>query len=332
MTQSQHSQPDLSIITSSYRSEAFWAGYTTHVTQTIQQLHAAGVHVELVLIPNDATPTEHESIAGLQSALDTIATIRVLHVPRETLYASWNRGFATATAPVLTCWNMDDIHSAEAIIEGIRLLNDGYTLVDFRFRVIERVKRFGLFSATRERIHPAPFLQSPFTRFSALGPFSMMRRELYEQVGAFDANFRVVGDLEWASRARIVANAVMGTSIGGEFALYGGNLSSVGSAREDVECNIVFLRQGLWDEVRPTSDPQMMRDLWRSWGDNGVTIPDDVQNRLWGDAAAAAWDRLQREKIQLARERRLRALPRLLVDTLRLRSALAKIGLVQPDP
>ncbi len=331
MSQSPQSQPDLSIITSSYRSEAFWSSYTTHVTRTLQQVHAARLHVELVLIPNDATPAERAFIAGLQSALAAIATVRALHVPRETLYASWNRGFALSTAPILTCWNMDDIHSAESIIEGIRLLNDGYTLVDFAFRVIERVKRFGLFPATRERIHPAPFLQTPFTRYSALGPFSMMRRELYEQVGAFDANFRVVGDLEWASRARTIANAVIGTSIGGEFALYGGNLSSVGSAREDVECNIVFLRQGLWDEVRPTSDPQMMRDLWQSWGDTGVTIPGDVQNRLWGAEAAAAWNSLQREKTQLARERRLRALPRMLVDRLRLRPALAKIGLVQPE-
>ena len=84
----------ISIITSLYRAEALLSAYNRRVIDVAAQVHAAGLTLEFVLVANDPSAGEHMRLAQLAAALESAGTAGVirLDVPRENLYASWNRG------------------------------------------------------------------------------------------------------------------------------------------------------------------------------------------------------------------------------------------------
>lgn len=107
------------------------------------------------------------------------------------------------------------------------------------------------------------FHTAPFRRKNGVGPFFMASRDLYHQVGEFDENFRVVGDMEWAQRTLPVVNFYPAKQAGGSFYIHGGNLSNTGNDREEIELNIVFLRLQAWYYLLPV-DPTRMREAWET--------------------------------------------------------------------
>ena len=134
----------------------------------------------------------------------------------------------------------------------------------------------------------------------------MARRSLFERLGPFDANFRVAGDTEWASRGLSSVKFQPGRAKAGDFLVHGGNLSNTGGDREDIEVNLIFMRRGAWQHLRP-ADPRALREAWDSWGNPAqLTLPADAADFLWGDEAEARWRRYQRERRQHPRLRRLR--------------------------
>lgn len=275
---------DITLITSVYRAEAHLPLYAERIQKVLRETAAAGVHLEILIIANDATDAEKALLEPLPA--------RVVYVPRETLYASWNRGMQAASADILGFWNVDDERHTDGLLASYRLLQQGYTLVDAPFRVLNTAAHL---RAKRDYLHPVCFNPHQLTRKNPMGPFALMRRECYDNVGAFDEHFRIVGDLDWGGRAQKIARFAPSDIPGGTMHIYGNNLSSVGRPLQAVEENIVFLRREQWDELHP-ADPALMRKAWEDWGNQGRELPASVTNWLWGKEAEQRYQQYQREK------------------------------------
>lgn len=298
----------LAVISSLYRSEEHLPAFTAAVFGFAKRLSEVGIEAHYLPIVNDASPGEREQIEQLAQEINGgyLGRMTPRFVPRETLYASWNRAISLSPATCFAPWNADDIRSAEAIREGYAALRDGAELVDFPYTRVMLGKRLGFFPR-QQRIHvPCVFDCARFTRRNGLGPFFMARRSLFDRLGAFDPNFRVAGDTEWASRGLSTVKFQPGRASGGDFLVHGGNLSNTGGDREDIEVNLIFMRRGAWQHLRP-ADPGALRSAWDSWGNPAqLTLPAEVADFLWGAEAEARWRRYQRERGQPPRLRRLR--------------------------
>ena len=103
----------ISLITSLYRSEKHLPDYIKRVQSVAAQVD---IPLEIVLVANDATETEHQLLATLQQ--NATFPVTLIHTERENLYASWNRGFEAAQFDILGSWNVDDVRTAEGILAG----------------------------------------------------------------------------------------------------------------------------------------------------------------------------------------------------------------------
>ncbi len=298
----------LAVISSLYRSEAHLPAFTAAVYGFAKRLSERGIEAHYLPILNDASPREREQIDQLAQEINVryLGRMTPQYVPRETLYASWNRALAQSSALCFAPWNADDIRSTEAAIEGYQALQAGAELVDFPYTRVMLSKRLGIFPRQQRIPAPCSFDSARFTRRSGLGPFFMARRSLYERLGPFDANFRVAGDTEWASRGLSAVKFVPGRANGGDFLVHGDNLSNSGSDREELEVNLIFMRRGASQQLRP-ADPGALRAAWESWGNPAqLTLPADAADFLWGAEAEARWRRYRRERLQPPALRRWR--------------------------
>jgi hypothetical protein len=322
---------DVSIITSLYQAKAHLADYILRVQMVALQLKQARVALELVLVANDPSEWEQKILSDLARALETTKTATVirLDVPREPLYASWNRGIEASSGQALAIWNVDDERTSAALIEGHRLISAGGAIVDFPFAG-SRTIYVGPFTFHPRREFPPQYDPVNFRRKARTSPFFMFSRAVYDEVGPFDPHFRIAGDFDWCARPAALAAAYRkGEALSGTFFLHGDNLSGSQNPLEDVEDDIVMLRRGMWDQLVP-ANPDLLDEAWTEWGDRGeIEIPQEVQDRLWGVGARKRWMQWQRDQRRKAWMRRVRAVPRWIIDHTGLRPLLAKVGSVR---
>jgi hypothetical protein len=326
---------DISLVTSLYRSQTFLEAYSQHVLDIAACLDKAGLALEMVLVANDPSEQERQQILYLKERLEHAQTAGfvLLEVPRETVYASWNRGVRASSGRCIGFWNIDDVRTAGALIEGHRLISDGCALVYFPYVVQMSYRVLGLFKVTRSTLYKAlPYDREVFTRAMRGGSFWLFARELYDQVGAFDEHFKIAGDFEWCARAAEITDFCPATQLAGRFTLHGANLSDTGSPLQVVEDNIVHLRHGAWARLTP-ADPVLMRQCWEAWGNPGTALPEEVQDKLWGPGAFDRWQVWLRQERARRRRKRvsrlLRRVPRFVINHTGARSLLARLGLVK---
>lgn len=298
----------IALISSLYRSEQHLPTFTASLFGFAKRVSEAGIDVHYLPIVNDATRPEREAIGRLAQTINAKYYGRMTphYVPRESLYASWNRALGHTQADCFAPWNADDIRSDRAFVAGYRALQNGADLVDFPFTRVLRHKRLGVFAREQRIAVPCPFAQDSLSRRHGLSPFFMASALLYRRLGHFDPHFQVAGDTEWAGRATSGVRFQSVESSGGEFLVHGDNLSNTGSEREDIEVNIIFMRRGAWARLRPVN-PGAMRQAWERWGNPaGIELSAEIEDFLWGPAAGARWQRYQRERRQPPLLRRLR--------------------------
>ncbi len=298
----------IAVISSLYRCEEHLPTFAAAVFGFARRVSEAGIEAHYLPIVNDASRREREQIDQLAEEINGqyLGRMTPHYVPRETLYASWNRAVSLSPATCFAPWNADDIRSSAAFFEGYAALQGGAELVDFPFTRVMLSKRLGVLPRQRRIYVPCPFDNASFTRRNGLGTFFMARKSLYNRLGPFDANFRVAGDTEWASRDLSTVKFQQGYANGGEFLVHGGNLSNTGSDLEDIEVNLIFMRRGDWHHLRP-ADPRALRDAWESWGNpKRIALPAEAADFLWGAEAEARWQRYKRERRQPPALRRLR--------------------------
>lgn len=189
----------ISIITSLYRSDAHTEKYAQRLQKCADELIAANISFEVICIAND--PTELEKRIG--DSLGKYPWFKFAPVPRESIYATWNRGVGMARGTIYTFWNVDDIRFSEAIAAGVKLIESGEAqLVYFPFIYKRYVRIFNIpILAKRKIIIPEAFSKQVFMKTMQCGPFFMFSKSAIESIGLFDATFTIAGDYEWCVRA-----------------------------------------------------------------------------------------------------------------------------------
>jgi glycosyltransferase involved in cell wall biosynthesis len=318
----------LSIVTSTYRAEAYLPKYIRHALEVSWQLANQGITVEYVMIANDPTPQELQSLHEFRREHGNVHLIEVV---REGVYASWNRGVRAAQGEIVGFWNVDDVRFSEPLIDGVQAIRGGCQLVYFAHTVVRTDNRWQL-RPHYQTYDAIPYDPDAHRRRMKCGPFFIFARSLYDQVGAFDERFNIAGDWEWCIRATQVTDFCPIDRVAGYFWLHGANLSDVGNPAQTAEENIIRLMQGDDHLVVPIQ-PDVMRRTWERFD---IPVSAEMQIRMWGAGAAeravnyAIARRRARQRAKM--ETAIRYIPRQVIDRTGLRPHLARFGIVKNHP
>ncbi|PIZ92929.1 MAG: hypothetical protein COX82_03625 [Candidatus Magasanikbacteria bacterium CG_4_10_14_0_2_um_filter_41_10] len=244
----------LTIITSIYKSETYLKKYTDHLMR-VGDVLSQQLDFECIVIANDPSQKEIDAFHTFQGK----KWFTFMPVPREPLYATWNRGISMAKGNVIGFWNVDDIRYAEALLDGVHLIQNGADLVYFPFTISWYVNVFGTsFLVKKKEIKPDQFERAKFVTGMHCGPFFLFSRDLYERVGAFDEQFRIAGDFDWCVRAATVSEKFRLSSMhAGIFRVDGGGLSAGGKRRLQLENSVVFKRHAIPIDVGGLTDAEI---------------------------------------------------------------------------
>jgi glycosyltransferase involved in cell wall biosynthesis len=184
----------VSAIVSTYNSEKFISGCLQDLVS--QTLYQKG-QLEIIVVNSGSEQGEAAIVDDYRRKYHNIRHIRV--EARETIYAAWNRGIASARGQFITNANTDDRHRADALERMAQVLGSrpDIALVYADCAVTERENE------TFESAKPTAYFRWPdFDRrrlfeVCYVGPQPMWRRELHQRYGDFDPEFRSAGDYEF---------------------------------------------------------------------------------------------------------------------------------------
>lgn len=194
----------ISIITSMYRTEEHLDAWIKHVLSFAKEATENGLDFEINAIANEPSPIELKYL----DKLSEYPWFHLHSVPRESIYASWNRGVQVSTSDVCTFWNVDDIRNTKAMVDGLTLIakdlnqDEQGSIVYFPFiykRYVQFLKHN--FLVKRITVHPPVFTTEEFVQSMHMGPFFLFTKSAYNRIGGFDEKYTIVGDYEWQARA-----------------------------------------------------------------------------------------------------------------------------------
>jgi hypothetical protein len=321
---------DITLITSLYHTVEFLPDYLAFAQKLLSNATSANLQLQLVIVANDATTEEQTLLTSFISQHDNVD---IAFVPRETLYASWNRGVTLAKGQLIGFWNVDDVRFVEALIAANDNSYRHCNLIYFPFYEEERRSLWRI-PLNLNRLTPAPtYDKERFKRKMRIGPFFLFTRTLYEQVGKFDERFRISGDYDWCIRAMQHTEFCRCDVPAGTFINHGKNLSAGVHPLQTVEENIVYMKHNLLEQITP-AQPDLMQTALEAWDE--IQLPTQVKSALLGVDAHENWTKYERQ-IHDARQKRrrselIRTLPRWLIERTGLRPALYRLGIVKTSP
>jgi glycosyltransferase involved in cell wall biosynthesis len=152
-------------------------------------------HWDLLLLDNASSDGTAELVEAFQQRLSSPGQVIWSSQPDRGIYDAWNRGLTLARGAYLSFIGADDLfldpHSLERIAAltatGAHLITarNAYHAADGRF-----LRHWGSgwqWQRMRQSMNIAH-------------PGMLVRRELFERLGAFDASYRICGDYEWFLR------------------------------------------------------------------------------------------------------------------------------------
>jgi glycosyltransferase involved in cell wall biosynthesis len=184
----------VSAIVSTYNSERFISGCLKDLV--CQTLYQKG-QLEVIVINSGSEQGEGAIVEDYQRRYRNIRHIRL--EARETIYAAWNRGIATARGQFITNANTDDRHRVDALERMAQVLDSRPEVVLVYADCAITEKENQTFESTQPVAH---FRWPDFDRgllfeVCYVGPQPMWRRDLHERYGYFDSEFRSAGDYEF---------------------------------------------------------------------------------------------------------------------------------------
>lgn len=269
------------MLLSTFQSERFLA-------YQLEQLARQSIwpKAELLIVANEPSPAEGRAIDQFKKAWKD--RVRLFIVPRESLYASWNRAIQVAKAGLLAIANVDDIRTQAGLEEQVLCLETTPEAI-FSYGSFMAVRRFR--SQTGRVIEPPAFDSVEFTRSMHAGPFMVWRRKVNGRTLYFDEQFRSGGDFDLAIRLACLG---CGARVHGMLGYYfdGGRGLSTGSRLQPIERTVIELRYGIFDKLDYDYLPDAIRYnisslFWNgSWHAVAHCVPDYEQ---WIAARRTRW-------------------------------------------
>lgn len=186
----------ISIVTSLFRTESHLPRFLKNAKKVHFELKNQRIAFEHILIANDCSSEEAKMLQ--RSGLN----FKIFTVPRETLYASWNRGVRESAYRYVTFWAVDDIRFAKAFIEGAKNLSRGFDATYFPYIYKRYVRVFGVKILVMVKIvNPIDYNPDLFMVGMYAGPHFMFTKEAFNMNGEFKETFKIAGDFDWWVRA-----------------------------------------------------------------------------------------------------------------------------------
>jgi GT2 family glycosyltransferase len=238
--------PSISVLTSVFKGADF-------LTEFFQNLREQTVfpELELILVLNEPSPTEKRLVKDFQLRSPDQVQVLFAH-ERETLGASWNRGWKTSRAPYLAMWNVDDRRTIDSLQRQLSALEE-HPEWWVCYGDYMTVQEYGSNDGIRRSI---PVYNSVHFRryFAQGGAFWLLRRNISETLGNFDEQFTVGPDMEYSFRIAM-KDLEMGKCDGmlGYFTDAAKGLSTRDGAKWSIiERTAIQLRYGVFDKVDRT--------------------------------------------------------------------------------
>lgn len=229
----------VSLIASTYRSERFLPAWLENIAaQTVWP------EAELFVVANDPQPAEEELLTRFS---EENPQVRLLTVPREPVYRSWNRAIAATSAPIVALANVDDLRSPGGLEAQVRALEEDDDAL-FTYGSFSISTAFPPTAEGSRPITAIPFEREEFTRSMRVGPFFVWRRTREPATQYFDEQLRVGGDMDLAVRLALRGYGVPVSEFLG-FYFDGGTGLSTGGDRQQVEKAVLELRYGIYDKL-----------------------------------------------------------------------------------
>jgi len=231
----------ITFFSSLYRSDRYLSTYSKHVQSFTAELLKNNVEFEFIVIANDATPKEQE----LKEVFSACDWFRYIEVPRESLYATWNRAVSESKGDIIGFWHVDDVRYPNAIVHALECFRRGAELVYFPFTVKWYINFFNFSFLVKwkniRQTDPALFKDS-----MCFGPFFCLPVNCTNRVGFFDEQLTIVADFDWAIRANNATKKIdFCDEPAGVFRVDGNGLSSGGKQKHVAQNNIVYLRNNI---------------------------------------------------------------------------------------
>ena len=169
------------------------AGYVCKKMEEIVQ-QTIFADVEFIFIETGSPERERDEIFPYT---EKYSNIRLLATDdRRSLYEAWNMGWNEANAEVVCYSNMDDaLHPC--CLEYVADYMENRKSVDLCSVMI--AYQYENSEGERDGFDPERLRKLKISRRP--GPFTAWRKNLKDQIGMFDENFKVMGDLDFWSRA-----------------------------------------------------------------------------------------------------------------------------------
>jgi glycosyltransferase involved in cell wall biosynthesis len=256
-------RPRVSILLATYRAGRF----LSRQLASIEKQSIWG-QAELVVVANEPSRGEQAQLEAFRQRHPS--QVRFTVVPRESLYASWNRAVRMARGNTLAIANVDDIRTSNGLELQVAAL-EGTAEALFAYGSFIIVKRVG--EMTGRLVEAAPFDGAEFTRGMFLGPFFVWTPKVAGGPIYFDEQFRSGGDFDFAIR---LARLGWGIRVDAVLGYYydGGSGLSTGSHLQPIERTVIELRYGIYDKVDYDYLPEALRyDRARLfWGGQGHPV------------------------------------------------------------
>ena len=230
----------ISVLTSMYRCSKYMEGFFDHANAIANK-----DEVEILLLLNDPQPEEEEII---RRRIAGQPHYRYIPVPeRESLYATWNRGIRLAKGKYIANWNIDDIRFPDSLEKQAKILDENPEIMlaygDYYLSHCYGEEPFRLY---HELVYEGNEIEATVSHI--VGCFLMWRKDIHEEIGFFDEQFKLVGDYEFQIRCALryplkKAKAPLGVFFVGEV---GGSRLSNQSERQGAERTCVERRYGIW--------------------------------------------------------------------------------------
>ena len=180
----------VSAIVSTYKAECYMAGCLDDLeNQTIAD------RLEIIVVDSGSKQNEKAVVERYQQRYDNIKYIRTEE--RETIYKAWNRAIKIATGKYITNANTDDRHrpdALETLVKAMEMYPD---------RVLAYPNQKKVSEENGQRTVVGELVKGDFTRSRLFagecppGSQPLWRRDVHEDMGYFDENFFIGGDLEF---------------------------------------------------------------------------------------------------------------------------------------